>query len=61
VQEMSAVSDANAKCNVFLAVASRGRGGGGGGGGYFGVFKGPPPNSEGPPKSCQIQPECEHC
>ena len=26
-----------------------------------GVFKHPPPNSEGPLKSCQIQPDCENC
>jgi len=29
--------------------------------GSFGVFKPPPPNSEGPPKSCQTQPDCENC
>ena len=29
-------------------------------GGRFGVFK-PPRNSEGPPKSCQTQPDCENC
>ena len=26
-----------------------------------GVFKPPPRNSEGPPKSCQTQPDCENC
>ena len=28
--------------------------------GGFGVFKPPPRNSEGPPKSCQTQPDCEN-
>ena len=32
----------------------------GGGGEEFGVLK-PPRNSEGPPKSCQTQPDCENC
>ena len=26
-----------------------------------GGFKPPPRNSEGPPKSCQTQPDCENC
>ena len=31
-------------------------------GGGLGRFKAPPPrNSEGPPKSCQTQPDCKHC
>ena len=31
-------------------------------GGEFGVFENPPPrNSEGPPKSCQTQSDCENC
>jgi len=31
--------------------------------GGVGVFKPPPKkrNSEGPPKSCQTQPDCENC
>ena len=29
--------------------------------GGFGVFNPPPRNSEGPPKSCQTQPDCENC
>ena len=29
--------------------------------GGFGVFKPPPQNSEGRPKSCQTQPDCENC
>ena len=29
--------------------------------GEFGVFKPPHRNSEGPPKSCQTQPDCENC
>ena len=30
--------------------------------GGFGRFNPPPPrNSEGPPKSCQTQPDCENC
>jgi len=33
-----------------------------GGGGVWGVQTSPPPgNSEGPPKSCQTQPDCENC
>ena len=34
---------------------------GGGGGGGFGGSNPLPPNSEGPPKSCQTQPDCENC
>jgi hypothetical protein len=29
--------------------------------GGFGVFNPPPRNFEGPPKSCQTQPDCENC
>jgi len=29
--------------------------------GFRGVQPPPPPNSEGPPKSCQTQPDCENC
>ena len=29
--------------------------------GEFGVFNPPPRNSDGPPKSCQTQPDCENC
>ena len=29
--------------------------------GGLGVFNPPPRNSEGPPKSCQTQPDCENC
>ena len=29
--------------------------------GGVGGFKPPPRNSEGPPKSCQTQPDCENC
>jgi len=34
------------------------------GGGFLGGIRPPPPpprNSEGPPKSCQTQPDCENC
>jgi len=31
------------------------------GGGVWGVQTPPPRNSEGPPKSCQTQPDCENC
>jgi len=31
------------------------------GGGLGGGVQPPPPNSEGPPKSCQTQPDCENC
>ena len=30
-------------------------------GGVFGGFNPPPRNFEGPPKSCQTQPDCENC
>ena len=43
----------------FWALASR-DGGSGVPRGGFGVFK-HPQNSEGPPKSCQTQPDCENC
>jgi hypothetical protein len=34
---------------------------GGGGGAVWGGSNSPPRNSEGPPKSCQTQPDCENC
>jgi len=40
------------KCNGFLLWHT-------GGGGF--KFLPPPRNSEGPPKSCQTQPDCENC
>jgi len=37
----------------YVQVAYRGEG--------VGVFKPPLRNSDGPPKSCQTQPDCENC